>query len=154
MIELYKWVMHGSKNHCSTCQSLSGKVQPMDAWNMRPGFHQHCNCTLEYVGYYDLIANEPTVFISVLAFPIAQYWDSFNPVKSTTPLLFPLCALISNTGIAANSPFTLVPTPDAFHAALQIPTPVSPTPPPRPTSAQPRQAPHIDPYNKRKYEDF
>jgi len=126
MINLFKWVMHGTKKHCSTCQSLSGKVKPMDAWNMRPGFHPHCDCTLEYVGFFIIFKDEPTVFISVLAFPIAQYWDQFNPVKSTNPLMFPLCALISNTGIAANTPFTLVPMADAFPADLIIPVPVQP----------------------------
>ena len=155
--------MHGVKHHCSTCQSLSGRVQPLGAWSLRPGFHPHCDCTLDYIGFYTLVKDEPTVFISVLAFPIAQYWDGMNPIKSTNPIAFPLCAFLANNGIAAGSPYTIVPMAAAFTADLVIPLPVEP---PSESRKQParnddgsivdtsnlKQAPRFDPNGKSHYE--
>jgi hypothetical protein len=155
-IALYQWTLHGSGHHCGKCQGLAGKVQPMEAWSLRPGFHPHCGCTLDFFGWYGVENNEPTLWISILAFPIMKIADQYNPIKSTNPLAFPICAFISNNASwMTNEPFSIKPAPDAFPPDLQVPVIVNaPKVPetPKVDTSRLKQAPRLDPTNKRKYE--
>ena len=102
-------------------------VKRLDQWSINPGFHPHCSCTLDYVGEEDAVG-EPTIYISILDFPILQIWAEYNPIRGNLPpLMFPLCPFISGTRAAA-SPIVMVPLPDAMPVDLDVPVIVGPPP--------------------------
>ena len=47
-----KWVTHGLSN-CPACDYLDGTVAAVDEFDVTPGFHDNCDCSLEPVDVYD-----------------------------------------------------------------------------------------------------
>ena len=41
-----EWVTHGPSN-CAACDYMDGFVAPAEEYEVFPGFHNHCDCTLE-----------------------------------------------------------------------------------------------------------
>ncbi len=47
-----EWVTHGLRN-CAACDYLDGMVAPAEEFEVYPGFHNNCDCTLEPIDKTD-----------------------------------------------------------------------------------------------------
>lgn len=126
---ILKWTCHGVTN-CPKCQALNGVTKPIGEWQIQPGFHPNCDCTLDLVAWEEY-NQEPVLFVSITSYFIVMYGEQFNPVKSTKPALqFPLCPFISNLAQSARLPESIVPAPAAtIPRSVFIPIPTSPPKP-------------------------
>ena len=129
------WHTHGETD-CPDCSALAGNSAPESEWQIKPGFHPHCDCSLDVSGTVDIpYFISASALLSLLIHIANRYGVSVQTIQD---------------GYAAA--YALTPRPEPVPAPIPTPQPQPipgpspiPNPGPRPPVPQPQPTPGPSP---------